>query len=409
MSRTIPHLQLLIPGLCGPLPSSPQLLENLANNQKLQSVYNALDKAHAQKSACDHLYPLLSQLFQLDIDTVRAGNETGQYTFFPSAAFSLLALCEQDNDKILLSSQQIKNLDVQHGYFMHADPVHLRAEMDHAILVGTADLNLSSAESNQLTETLHQHFSADGLEVFAMDANHWFVKVSEEKRQQQQDFATVSLADAVGRNVNFILPTGGNSTYWKQFLNESQMLLHMHENNQSREQQGQITLNSVWLHGAGCLPQIKDNKTDNKNNMDGLPTSALSSVCADDMLLMGLANYSGLPLYRPEAFESDASGVAGIRYYEKIKHQPKPLLYLDTLVPWLNYTESAMWQQQLEKIHDVWLKPLLDKVKQGKLRLSLYPCNDQIFDFEPYYQYKAGVSQLMFWQKTKINNYVSTY
>jgi len=364
----IPHLQMLVPGLCGPLPGIQQIVDD----QNVKNVFSQLAKAELKALPSHDLHSLLIHLFKLETKNPTTCDS------FPAAALSLLGCTEQHNDRQFLSKEEMIDLDVENNYFLHADPVHLRAEMDHAVLVGTGDLNLASAESKELSQKLHQHFKEDDVDVFAVDANHWYVKT-----KNSQEISTVNLTDAIGRNVNFILPSGHDETYWKQFLNESQMLLHMDENNQQRECHGQLPVNSVWLHGGGALSDLALNEVNN-----------ISSVCSDDRVLIGLAKHCDLPkCHSVDSVE---------KLYLRISEQDKPLLHINSLLPWLNYTDTQMWQQQLEKVYASWLKPLLAMVKQGKLRLTLYPCNNQSYTFNRRYHYK-------FWRKDRIENYVSTY
>ncbi len=57
-------------------------------------------------------------------------------TDFPSAALTLLASSDQANDTS--------------RYYMHADPVHLEANLDHAILTSSADLYITEKESDRI-------------------------------------------------------------------------------------------------------------------------------------------------------------------------------------------------------------------------------------------------------------------
>ena len=369
----IPHVQLLAPGLCGPLPDTQQIFDDA----RLKQCFSQLAKANVTTLDCNDLYSLLIDLFKLEKSPVLNRDN------FPSAALSLLGYSERldkkehDKNACIMSKDDVSHLSLNDYCFLHADPVHLRAEMDHAVLVGTQDLNLSKLETKEFCETLHQHFKDDDVDVFAMDENHWYVRL-----KTPQDVCTVKLSDAVGRNVNFIMPSGKDEVYWKQFLNESQMLLHMHSNNEKRESRGQLPVNSVWVHGGGGL--------------SGLHASgnSVSSVCADDVLLTGLAKYCQLP---------NTVGLDDVKtFYARIKDEVKPLLYIDSLLPWLNYTDTEMWQQQCESFYLLWLKPLLGMVKQGKMQLTLYPCNDKAYSFNRYSSYK-------FWRKAKIENYVSIY
>ncbi len=386
----IPQLQLLIPGLCGPLPD----IEALLKDKNCQAIFSEIAKSRLTILSDNNLYALLAHFFLME--------ETED---FPSAALSLLACAEQSEyesgvQSLFMSKKAIQKLLCSDNYFLHADPVHLCADMDHAILTGSQDLNLSVQEAKQLSQKLHDHFKVDGLNIFAMDASHWYLSV-----EKSPSLTTTSLKDAIGRNVNFILPSGDSAGYWKQFLNESQMLLHMHECNQQREQMGRLAVNSLWLHGGGCLPE--------KTRIDKAATE-ISAIICDDMLLQGLAQYYKLPWYDVNSFYNENNAISEFEiknsiesFYEKIKNQTKPLLYINTLLPWLNYTDTSMWQQHLLEFYQQWLKPLLVLVRQGRIKLELYPCNNKKFGFDRFYRYRLYSPE--FWRNTKIEDYVNTY
>ena len=357
---SVPDLQLLVPGLCGPLPE----IQPLLTDTDCQRVFSLLAKARATTLETDRLAPLLANLFKLDINDE-----------FPSAALSLRGYLERGETPLTMPAAELEGLLNGGGYFLHADPVHLRADMDHAILLGTQELNIGPIEATALTQQLQTHFAEDDVRLFAMDAAHWFVHV-----KQPQALQTVELSDAVGRNVNFILPQGEDASYWKSFLNEAQMLLSMQAENQQREQQGQLTVNSVWLHGGGCLPSVQE--------------MTVSAVYSDDALLQGLANISDLT-----CSPVDASVDV---FMSQIAEQAMPLLYINSLSPWLNYTDAEMWRRQLQVFATQWLQPLLAQVRQGKLTLTLYPANNQCYHFGRFDSYR-------FWRKAKIENYVSHY
>ncbi len=363
----IPHLQLLVPGFCGPLPEISQL----SSNKKICQIFSDLAMANAESIIHKDLHSLLADLFC--IDTVPD---------FPSAALSLLGHITHDSSA-WLAGENVAASDLKKNYFLHADPVHLRAEMDHAILVGTQDLDLATQDVKALVGMLQQHFSQDDVSVFSLDVQHWFIGV-----KKQQNLTTVPLAEAVGRNVNFILPEGEDSVYWRQFLNESQMLLYTHEVNQQREASGQLSVNSLWLYGGGALPDSR--------HRDGID---ISSVCSDSFLASGIASLYELSLY------SLPTQVAA--YYQQIKSENKPLLYIDSLLPWLNYTDTDVWQQQIEKIYSLYLEPLLKIVRQGKLELTLHPCNGQSYTFKRKYHYR--LYKYLSRQRAKPEDYVSTY
>jgi len=365
----IPNIQLLVPGLCGPVPTD----ESLAENKRFMDVYSQLEKATRQSLSSHCIEDLLVQLFALDPAQA-----------LPSAALSLAGYLADDAGRPLLVERKfIRQLLAEDYYFLHADPVHLRAEMDHAVLVSGQELRISSPEAEALSAKLNDHFRPDGVVIFAVDASHWFVAI-----KKAQSLHTTRLTDAIGRNVNFILPQGENANYWKSFLNEAQMLLHLCEENQCREQTGQQTLNSVWLHGGGRLPA-------------SLHTT-IDSVYSDNIMFCGLAKQAQRPFYPCRDCFSLQSSTLSENFYAEINHQSDVMVYLDTLLPWLPYTDTTMWQQQVMKLYQQWFVPLLKQVRAGRLTVDIYPGNNRKYRFSRAYA-------LRFWRQAKIEDYVSVY
>jgi hypothetical protein len=138
-------------------------------------------------------------------------------------------------------------LDVGSGFWLHADPVQLMADRDRLVL--TTRTRLSGIHTTALLETLNQHFAASGMRFLAPQADHWFVNTP-----HAQQLQTTTLANALGRNIDRLLPTGQDRKIWQVLFNEVQMLLHEHPVNVEREQQGDLPVNSLWFWGGGILP-----------------------------------------------------------------------------------------------------------------------------------------------------------
>ncbi len=360
-----PQVHLVIPGLCGPLPEPPRPTADTA------ACFRALGRGRQLQHPAHGLAALLAGFFSLD--TAAA---------FPSAALSLSACLGEEGGAPMLSSSRREALGEalrRNEYFMHADPVHLRAELDHAVLVGSQMLDLGEQEASALVEALRAHFADDGIEVFACSASRWFVST-----RRPQRLTTVPLDDAIGRNVNFILPRGEDARRWQSFLNESQMLLFASEQNRQREQLGQYPVNSVWLHGGGCLPAAAP--------VGANAPFVIDRVLADAPLLRGLAALRSIPCETLPEQVADHGSWTG-------EHT---LVYLDALLPWLNESGSALWQQALSKYWQRWLAPLMRQANRGRLRLTVYPADGRQWFFSRFHACRL-------WKKTPACALIRTY
>ncbi len=255
--------------------------------------------------------------------------------------------------------------------------MHLRAELDHAVLTPCVDLEITEHESISLCDALNKHFAVDGLSFFRLNKEQWFVS-----SKNKITVETTPLVDAIGRNVNFILPKGDDSSQWKQRLNEVQMLMHTHAVNEKRENTNRQIINSLWLYGSGGLPQAGE---------------AVSSICSNDDLYDGLSRhlhctYSKVPasvgLYQDYLLEQGEDAIN--------------LLHLSELEGLTNYTDVSMWLEKLTEIVDDWVYPLIKFCNKDNIKVTLYPCNGSKYQFDKFDSFK-------FWRSGTIDEYVTRY
>jgi hypothetical protein len=340
------ELHIILPGVCGPLAE----VQSLKNSRLIKSWIKNLSKSCSYPSSTN-VYDVVASIFKLSIE----GD-------FPSAALVLLA-----NDMF----------DVSLNY-MHADPVHLRADLDHAVLTSSADLFIKEKESEVLCDALNQHFNQDGLTFFRLNKNQWFVS---SKNKIQLD--TTPLVDATGRNINFLLPQGKDSAYWKQVLTEAQMLMHSHEVNFNRENSGQQSINSLWFHGAGLLPELSNSK--------------ITSICSDHDMFKGLARHVKCDYLKvPDSVNEYAA------YLLSCKNNTVNLLHLSDLEHLINYTDVNIWLDKLTKVLNHWIYPLLKVANKNNINVILYPCNEKQYHFSKH-------DGLKFWSQGTLDEHIKSY
>lgn len=141
-------------------------------------------------------------------------------------------------------------LPPEDGYWMRADPVHLRLERDQMIL--QTNVAPSKEEARQLCEYLNAHFADAGMRFFAPHPQRWYLRLADNPQ-----IDTHSIYQVEGRNSRFYLPKGATALQWHGVLNEIQMLLYGHPVNQTIEQRKALPINSVWLWGGGRKAALK--------------------------------------------------------------------------------------------------------------------------------------------------------
>ena len=149
------------------------------------------------------------------------------------------------------------------GFWLRADPVHLRVAGDRLVLAPA--VGLARAEAEALVQALNRHFAgAHEFRVAQPDA--WVLRTA------PAALDTLSAAEMAGRDIDPQLPGGR----WPALLNEIQMVLHAQPLNEARAE----PVNSVWLWGAGELP--------------AKAAGSWRSVAADEPVLAGLARLAGI-------------------------------------------------------------------------------------------------------------------
>ncbi|MGB5455749.1 MAG: hypothetical protein WBO73_13750 [Gammaproteobacteria bacterium] len=336
---------IIVPGLCGPLPE----IEGI--EQAARPLLELLGRLHRQKRPVADYSTQVAALFGVNFNDR-----------FPDAALSLLAY----------------GIDPGDGCWMHADPVNLEADLDRAILSDSQVLHLREDEAAGLVELINTHFAEDGLTVNMADQNNWFIRL------EDCSLATTPLRQAVGRDINHLLPTGDSAKQWRRFLNEVQMLLHTSEVNQRREQRGMAAINSLWFWGEGRLPPKSD--TD------------ISHVYADDALTTGLAKHDQIacsPLTDPIA----------LAY--AMKHDGHSLVSLNQLDGPCSYGDVSAWLDEMLALVEDWFKPVIETARSLDADVDIYPCNGMRYHFG--HNNTFAFNPLKFWKKDRLQDHVDTH
>jgi len=347
-------LHIVIPGICGPLAE----VLSIKNNKTVNDWLCVLSKA-SQSTAPADIHSVISSIF-----SIQAKND------FPSAELNLLTNEQYDSNR----------------FYMHADPVHLRADLDSAVLSSSKDLAITDEEAALLCELLNQHFVQDGLSFFSFNKDQWFVSCKDSVQLQ-----TTPLSEAVGRNINFILPEGKDSSLWTQRLTEAQMLLHSHEINQKREDAGLMSINSLWFHGSGNL-----------SDMNVKPQN-INGICSNQAMLKGLAEFT-----KCSHIEMPESVNGYIEHLLSCSQGSENVLYLQDIDYLTNYTDTRPWLSKLEQVLDNWVYPLLKSANKNNIQVILYPCDGKQYQFSRFDYLKLWRKPIL-WQKRRLENYISCY
>jgi len=186
-----------------------------------------------------------------------------------------------------------RSLEVSDGddaQWLRCDPAHVIADAVTLRLLACGDLGLSPAEAEQLAQPLRPLFGDAGFPLDIARPDRWYLRCAREAKLPK--FSTPD--DALGDDLARHMPEGDNAARWRGLLNEAQIVLTQHPVNARRIQRGLPPVNSLWLWGAGVLPQwVK---------------SEFSRVFSDDETVAALAGRAGVP-HRPLPTERLATQV----------------------------------------------------------------------------------------------------
>ena len=219
------------------------------------------------------------------------------------------------------------------AYWLRADPVHLRVHNDSLILLPPDLLEITKDESRALITALNRHFEPEELVFHAPHPRRFYLRMA-----QAPKIETVSVKEAMGREVNHFLPAGEDRLRWHRIFNEAQMLLHAHPVNAARAERGATVANSLWFWGGGTRPAC---------------ASPFDAVHSDDPLVAGLATLGGIvpaPL-SDESFAGGNNTLVDIRVAEREFLRGNP----------------PDWRNALEIVERRWFAPILDELRSGRV------------------------------------------
>ena len=236
------------------------------------------------------------------------------------------------------------------GWWLRADPVHLRADMRTVFLVDARALAIEPDEAGALVAVFNQTFFEDGLRLIAPRPDRWYLRLPADP-----GITTRPLFDAVGRDINSLLPQGPAGRRWHTLLTEIQMLFHQHPVNQAREAHNRPPINSVWFWGGGECPAAA--------------RSPAAGLYADDPLTRGLARLAGATVSPAPEYAEDWMDAAT---------EPDSLVALETIRHELIDGDLEAWVDGVAALDRGWFAPCRRWLQTGQLAtLYLYPGNGQ--------------------------------
>lgn len=159
--------------------------------------------------------------------------------------------------------------------------VNLSVSLQAACMNDFTAGHISTAEGNELIQTLQDHLGEDGFEFHpGVSYRHLMVW-----RKGKTSPTTTAPHDIIGKAIGEHLPKGKDALKLLKLMTSSQMLLQNHPVNKARRKEEKAEANSIWLWGQGKAPTLPPYK-----ERFGLAGSVISAVD----LLKGIAKAVGL-------------------------------------------------------------------------------------------------------------------
>lgn len=237
------------------------------------------------------------------------------------------------------------------AWWMHADPVHLRADRDRLLLFAGTDIAPERAEADALVALFNDHFAAEGLRLLAPTPGRWYLQAD-----RSPDLRTQPLHRVLGASIGEALPSGLDAPRWMRMLNEAQMLFFGSAINRARERRGMPAISGIWTWGGGRMPRL---------------AAGPDVLIGDHPLVRGLARRAGIRHVTLAQWREAAPVSATI------------VVYWDALRTALQARDLAAWMQSLTAL-DVLLAGAEKQLRAGGLsRIAIDTCQDIRFQLSP--------------------------
>lgn len=261
---------------------------------------------------------------------------------YEAEVFALFGIEAADDDDLPVAAVT-RALDlgvIDKGWWLRADPVHLRAERDRLILFDTQAVSLTQEEAERLAAEVGEAYSGEGWLLKAPRPGRWYLKPPRAAR-----IRTTPLPQVVGKDIHPYLPQGRDGKAWHTVLNEVQILLHTAAVNTERESRGVPPINSLWFWGGGRLPSIS--------------AVEWAQVHSEEPVSLALARLSEVP--------SGTCPPSFAQWQQAAQRPGSHLVVFDQARAAVHYADHEHWRTFIEGLERDWIAPLYRALKAREL------------------------------------------
>lgn len=232
----------------------------------------------------------------------------------------------------LTASIDLPNFDADY-FWLRCDPVQLMPDRDQLVCLPGEGLNVQPEEAQALIEAFNQHFAQDAVQIEYGAPLRWYLRI-----KQTVDIQSTPLAQVVFQSVGDAMPKGNAATYWRQLLNETQMLFYTHPVNEARRDNGLPEINSIWIWGEGSFPKT--------SLMNASQSGQEWSLVSDHVYIKGLAHFMKA---------SHHNSAKNYQAWLNLEPKTRNLVCLESD---LNEVTLESWLEHLKTLEQDWFAPL---------------------------------------------------
>ncbi len=347
------QLHLIVPGLLGPFAGEiPHHIQSQLSSLEFNMLNKVLARAKLSVSGAfsDSYFQTLIQLV------------------YPE--------CEQSICQLMAKFDKI---DISDGYFYRADPVHFKAESDHALLLGPGILAPQQDEAKQLIDCFNRHFQDDKLSLHASRADRWYLK---SERSLSLSFSALDYA--LGRDIKHFLPEGDDALWWRKILNEAQMLFFQHEVTSQRESMGKLAINGLWLW-------------DLKYQQNDLSFHQPTQLFTDDDLAIAIGQIAS------QSININIQSTKRLATEQTDEIQETAVAILKPLYDAVCYGDIDAWFDDLLQFNQGGFQHVMQLLSSKKIdSLSIHPCNGEVYNIN-------RMDLLKFWKQGALKEQINRH
>jgi len=240
--------------------------------------------------------------------------------------------------------------------------IHLKADMHSAIVLPLENNQVNKDDINIIINDLKDLFKVD-CDIVEVQNGLWLMHLHQcRPAQHYPHFLSIT-----GKKADPYIEQSRQALPWYKLVNEMQMFMHQHDINRDRQASGLLSINSLWLWGAGNLSKLTANN--------------INWYC-DDELLRQFASVSDIACENLEKIQTHDFSCDSI-------------IVDMALLEALKIPGAANLQALLSNMETALFKPLLQGVMSSKckLRLRFGSANDLIVSrYSTFQWWKKSVS-----------------